>query len=104
MAAKYSAFSTGRWQLAISGIIIIGIAIALAAHAPAIGAAGAPPPTFTKDIARIFQDKCQSCHRPDSMAPMSLLTYEEARPYMRAIAQRVGTRQIPPCHIDKTVG
>src|SRR5881628_1461047 len=60
--------------------------------------------TFTKDIAPIFQDKCQACHRPDSMAPMSLVTYEEARPYARAIAQRVETRQMPPWHIDKTVG
>ena len=37
-------------------------------------------PTFTKDIAPIFQQKCESCHRADGMAPMSLATYEEARP------------------------
>ncbi len=37
--------------------------------------------TFTKDIAPIFQEKCQACHRPESMAPMSLVTYEEARPW-----------------------
>ena len=60
--------------------------------------------TFTKDIAPIFQEKCQACHRTDSMAPMSLVTYEEARPWAKAIRERVITRQMPPWHIDKTVG
>jgi len=60
--------------------------------------------TFTKDIAPIFQEKCQACHRADSMAPMSLVTYEEARPWAKAIRERVITRQMPPWHIDKTVG
>jgi preprotein translocase subunit SecA len=41
--------------------------------------------TFTKDVAPIFQKKCQACHRTDSMAPMSLVTYEEARPWAKAI-------------------
>jgi hypothetical protein len=61
-------------------------------------------PTFTKDVAPIFQEKCQSCHRPDNMAPMSLITYEEARPWAKTIAARVGARQMPPWHIDKTIG
>ena len=63
-----------------------------------------PQVTFTKDIAPIFQSKCEACHRPGSMAPMSLITYEEARPWARAIAQRVETRQMPPWHIDRTIG
>ena len=41
------------------------------------------PVTFTKDIATIFQEKCQDCHRPGTAAPMSLITYEEARPWAR---------------------
>src|SRR5580704_8511949 len=61
------------------------------------------PVTFTKDIAPIFQEKCQNCHRKDSMAPMSLVTYEESRPWAKAIKERVVTRQMPPWHIDKTV-
>jgi hypothetical protein len=61
-------------------------------------------PTFTKDVARIFQAKCESCHRPDSIAPMSLVTYEEARPWARSIRDRVASRQMPPWHIDKGVG
>src|SRR5213593_4387011 len=60
--------------------------------------------TFTEDIAPILQEKCQACHRPDSMAPMSLVTYEDVRPWAKAIRERVLTRQMPPWHIDKTVG
>jgi hypothetical protein len=68
------------------------------------GAQQAPAPTFTKDVARIFQEKCESCHRPDSIAPMSLVTYEESRPWARSIKNRVASRQMPPWHIDKTIG
>jgi hypothetical protein len=62
------------------------------------------PPTFTKDVAPILQAKCQSCHRPGYIAPMSLVTYEEARPWARSIKSRVVERQMPPWHIDRTVG
>jgi len=64
----------------------------------------ARPVTFTKDIAPIFQARCQECHRPGSIAPMSLLTYEETRPWARSIRQRVIQRQMPPWHIDPSVG
>jgi hypothetical protein len=62
------------------------------------------PVTFTKDVAPIFEEKCQECHRPGSLAPMSLVTYEETRPWAKSIKLRVMTRQMPPWHIDKTVG
>lgn len=61
-------------------------------------------PTFSKDVAPIFQDKCQSCHQPGSIAPMSLVTYADARPWARSIKNRVETRQMPPYHVDKSVG
>ena len=61
-------------------------------------------PTFAKDIAPIFQQSCQVCHRPDNMAPMSLMTYQEARPWARSIKQKVMAREMPPWHIDKNVG
>jgi hypothetical protein len=64
----------------------------------------APPATFTKDVAPILQEKCQGCHRAGSMAPMSLVTYQETRPWAKAIKQRVVTRNMPPWHLDKTVG
>ena len=60
--------------------------------------------TFARDVAPIFQQKCQECHRPNSMAPMSLLTYEESRPWARAIKERVVAREMPPWFLDKTVG
>src|ERR1700736_6628824 len=65
---------------------------------------GAAPVTFAKDVAPIFQERCQECHRKGSLAPMSLVTYEETRPWAQAISQRVTTRKMPPWHIDKTVG
>jgi hypothetical protein len=61
-------------------------------------------PTFTRDIAPILQKSCQDCHRPGYVAPMSLLTYEDSRPWVKSIKNRVMTRQMPPWHIDKTVG
>ena len=61
-------------------------------------------PTFSKDVAPIFQEKCQACHRPDSIAPMSLVTFEQSRPWAKSIRERVISRNMPPWHIDKTVG
>ena len=62
------------------------------------------PVTFSRDVGRIFQKNCQSCHRAGTSAPMSLMTYAEARPWARSIKQRVLTRDMPPWHLDKTVG
>jgi len=62
------------------------------------------PVTFAKDIAPILQAKCQNCHRAGQMAPMSLVGYEEVRPWAKAIKQRVLTRQMPPWHVDPTIG
>ena len=56
------------------------------------------------DVAPIFQAKCQSCHEPGSIGPFSLATYTEARPWARSIKNRVSTRQMPPWHIDRSVG
>ncbi|MEO8683183.1 MAG: hypothetical protein ABI665_29330 [Vicinamibacterales bacterium] len=81
--------------------LTIGVATpALARQAPDPAA----KPTFTRDIAPIFQDKCEACHRPDSIAPMSLVSYEESRPWARSIKQRVEQHQMPPWHIDKSIG
>jgi hypothetical protein len=60
--------------------------------------------TFSKDVAPILQAKCQSCHEPGSIAPMPLVTYQEARPWARSIRDRVAKRQMPPWHIDRSVG
>ncbi len=60
--------------------------------------------TFAKDVAPILQEKCEECHRLGTAAPMSLATYQETRPWAKAIKERVVTRNMPPWHIDKTVG
>jgi hypothetical protein len=65
---------------------------------------GATPVTFAKDIAAILQEKCQECHRKGTAAPMSLVSYEETRPWAKSIRERVITRNMPPWHLDKTVG
>jgi hypothetical protein len=64
----------------------------------------AKPATFAKDVAPIFQAKCEECHRNGTAAPMSLVTYQEVRPWAKAIKERVVTHQMPPWHLDKTVG
>ena len=73
---------------------------------PVAGAADAVPakPTFTKDIAPIFQEKCEACHRPDSIAPMSLVTYEDARPWAKSIRAVVALGKMPPWHAEAPRG
>ena len=83
---------------------VLTLVMVLAIPQAGVGQTANPAVTFTKDVAPIFQEKCQACHRADSMAPMSLVSYEEARPWAKAIKERVITRQMPPWHIDKTVG
>src|SRR5262245_16071361 len=63
-----------------------------------------PPVTFAKDIAPIFQEKCEVCHRADGMAPMSLSTFADVRPWVRSIRNKVANREMPPWYVDKTVG
>ena len=60
--------------------------------------------TFTKDVAPILQRSCQNCHRPDSNAPMSLISYEDARPYARSIKTKTTSRLMPPWHVERNIG
>jgi hypothetical protein len=66
-------------------------------------AAQEPPPTvtFNKDVLPILQKNCQSCHRPGQIAPMSFLTYADARPYARAMQTAVTSRKMPPWFADR---
>jgi len=89
------------------GVMLSPLMVLFAQFATAEPASTAPtkePVTFSKDIAGIFQTKCQECHQPNSIAPMSLITYKEVRPWARSIRERVVTRQMPPWHIDRSVG
>ena len=93
--------SASRWIL--SGILFM-IALGSTATAQTANLVGMPQVTFTKDVAPILQRSCQKCHRPGSMAPMSLLTYQDARPWARAIKREVEARNMPPWYIARNVG
>jgi len=67
-------------------------------------AASQSPVTFNRDVAPILQKHCQSCHRPGQAAPMSLLTYEAARPWAKAIRIAVASRKMPPWFADRRYG
>jgi mono/diheme cytochrome c family protein len=67
-------------------------------------AATSGAPTYAKDVAPIFRARCVQCHHPGTGAPMSLLTFDQVRPWARSIRQRVANREMPPWHLDKTVG
>ncbi len=82
---------------------VLGWQANTSAQGPAT-AASANTPTFSKDVLPILQRSCQKCHRPNSNAPMSLLSYEDVRPWVRAIRTRVPARQMPPWHIDRSIG
>src|SRR5262245_10117804 len=85
----------GRSVFTLGAVFLAGIAVA---------AEPVKTVTYTKDVAPIFQAKCESCHRADGMAPMALATYEDARPWSNSIAARGGARQLPPWHIHQTGG
>ena len=86
--------------------VVVGLALAgmAAAAAPAGAQAASQQVTFAKDVAPILQRSCENCHRPGGGAPMSLVTYEDVRPWARAIRSRTQAREMPPWFIDKNIG
>ena len=83
----------------------IVLAAAFAVAVPALASpALAGEPTFSADVAPIFQRACQRCHQETGIGPMSLVTYDEVRPWVRQIRDRVERRIMPPWHLDRTVG
>jgi hypothetical protein len=95
-----------RSLVAGTAVVALGMAGRLVLHAAPPDAQGTV--TFARDIAPILQRSCQNCHRPDGVAPMSLVTYEEVRPFARSIKQRtsIGPHRgvMPPWYIEKNVG
>lgn len=79
-----------------------GLLVVVLLLAPAV--AGAQTPTFSKDVAPIFYAKCVECHRASMFAPMSLVKYDEARPWARSIRNRVSARTMPPWGADPAHG
>ena len=86
---------------------ILGAMVAVVAVAAGVRMAAAPAatsPTFNKDVAPIVFNNCVSCHRPNQIAPMSLMSYEEVRPWARAIKNKVSKREMPPWFADPRFG
>ncbi|MGH9936836.1 MAG: thiol-disulfide isomerase, partial [Blastocatellia bacterium] len=92
-------YGVRRWTATLTALVGL-----LCSTAWAIGAAGDKTVTFTESIAPIFLKKCASCHRPGEIAPMSLLTYEQVRPWAKSIRQAVITRAMPPWPADRAHG
>jgi hypothetical protein len=90
-----------RWAvLATAGVLAVLTPLAAAAA----DATAKQAVTFAKDVAPILQEKCQRCHHPGTVAPMSLMTYDETRPWVSAIKRRVAQHEMPPWGLDMTVG
>ena len=90
-------------SLGVAGAVWLGSVSASTSQQPAAPGA-ATVPTFSKDVAPILYKHCTSCHRPGQIAPMSLLTYADARPYARAIYEEVEAGHMPPWHAEAAPG
>jgi len=93
-------FEKRFWRNVSISSLAIGVFLLLAGSAQAQG----PDVTFAKDVASILQEKCEACHRSGQMAPMSLTTYAEVRPWARSIRTKVVSGDMPPWHMSKTTG
>ena len=90
-------------SIAVSSAMVVSVAVIVFAQDARV-----PPmqsaPTFSKDVAPIFYSKCITCHRPGEVAPMSLITYKDVRPWARAIREKVSTKVMPPWFADPAHG
>ena len=86
----------------------VGLAALVVSSTPAAAQTAVEEPTFSEHIAPILQRSCQKCHRPNALAPMSLISYQDVRPWARAIKYRTGLRDkmgvMPPWYIEKDIG
>lgn len=92
------------WVRGVGFLSVAALSAAISASALHSAEKDITSVTFTKDIAPILQRSCQTCHRPDSIAPMSFLTYEQVRPFARAIKLQTSKRTMPPWYIEKNLG
>jgi hypothetical protein len=88
-----------------AGAILVAAILGVGLARTSVSTTGAnATPTFNHDVAPILFQHCAECHRPNQIAPMSLLSYKEARPWAKAIKAKVVARQMPPWFADPTVG
>ena len=96
------------WTGGLALVVATGLGF-LAPHGLHAAPAGVPADVnFTKHIAPILQRSCENCHRPAGVAPMSLVSYEDVRPWARAIKQRTGMGPragvMPPWYVERNIG
>ena len=85
----------------MKNVILSVVALVVVVGPPVFAAGGAEEtPTFTKDVAPIIFENCITCHRPNHIAPMTLGSYEEVRPWARSIKDVVVARVMPPWGAD----
>ena len=87
-----------------AAVVVVAIALASFPERALAQEAADRPITFSRDVAPILQQNCQVCHRAGSIGPMSLLTYEDARPWRSRIKMQVASREMPPYQYDADVG
>src|ERR1700680_892208 len=90
------------WKAGALVALVIGMAAMTTSIRATEGNSGTV--TYNKDVLPILQKNCQTCHRPGEVAPMSLLTYSEARPWAKAIKAAVVSQKMPPWFADPNVG
>jgi len=83
-------------------LLLLGAALAMGADTAASNSGSGV--TFYKDVQPILEKNCQVCHRPGQIGPMSLLTYDDARPWAKAIKAAVASRKMPPWFADAKFG
>ena len=98
--------ATTSRKMKVLGIIssaVLGIVISLS---PTLASAQRVDQdiTFSRDIMPILQDNCQECHRAEGIGPMPLMNYDDAKLWAPLIQLKVVNRQMPPWHIDRTIG
>lgn len=87
-------------RVLLVGVLITAVGFTLRAQSPKPAA----PVSYAKDVAPILHARCITCHRPGEVAPMSLRTFDEVRPWARAIKQKVMAREMPPWFADAAPG
>ena len=92
-----------RRRLTVGALIFVGALMSVRAGAQSTSTP-AESPTYTKDVAPLLYKHCTSCHRPGEIAPMSLMTYADTRPWARSIGARVAAGIMPPWHAEPGVG
>ena len=93
-----------RVMLSVVGALRYLGGVLVVATASFAGDANSTQVTFNKDILPILQKNCQSCHRPGEIGPMPLLSYENTRPWAKAIKAAVLSRKMPPWFADPAYG